>query len=421
MLKKLSSRKFKLGAYAAAVTAVLLVLIIALNVVSVLLTQRYNAFVDLTASRAFEVSDEIMDVFRSINTPMSVTVLYSEEEYNALNPYCAQVSHILSEAAACNDNISVRYVDPVKNPEISGSYPQMDCTQYDMIVENLDTGRCFEIPFSDLFFINNNSITASKAEAVIAARLVSMTSGSTFTVAFSTGHGESELQGFRDLLELNNYTVKNVNTVTEDLSDDILCLIIAGPSLDFSAEETKKIEQFLLNGGECGKSVLYFASLGNLDMPNIEGLLSGYGIGISDDIVIETNPNYVFGESTAYALSGYMEQEYAGKAYTENLFSISPYTRPLDLLFESSADTEVTPLMCFSTTSLAVNPNDPDKTRSGKDETFYSALVSRYHRYETGVGEKSSRVCVFGTVLFADDTMLATKSIGNAEYLVGVM
>ena len=426
MFRKLSSRKFKMGAYAAAITAVLVVLVLAVNVVSVLLTDRAGAFIDLTASRAFEVSDEIMDVFRSIDTPMTVTVLCDEEEYKTYqgSPYFAQVHYVLSQADDCNDRITVRYVDPVKNPEIRGSFPQMACNQLDLIVENTETGRCFEIPAQDLFFIANGRIAASKAETVVASRLVSMTSSQSFTVSFSTGHGEKELSGLSDLLELNNYTVSKVNTVTEEIPSDTLCLVIVGPSMDFSEEEIRKVEQFLMNGGDCGRSVLYFASLNNLDLPRLEGMLAAYGIAISDDIVIETNPNYVYGEQNAYALSGYMEQEYSKKAKNPNgevLMSISPYTRPLDILFASSADTEVTGLMCFSSTSLAMDPRDPSSIRSGADETLYSAVVSRYHRYVTGEGEKSSRVCVFGTELFADDTMLSVESIGNAEYLVGAM
>ena len=80
-MKFLKSRKFKIGAYGAAVTAVILLIVLAVNYISVLLTVRKDAFIDLTAEKAFELSQEARDVFASIDDSIRVTVLYSKEAY----------------------------------------------------------------------------------------------------------------------------------------------------------------------------------------------------------------------------------------------------------------------------------------------------------------------------------------------------
>ncbi|MBQ4094218.1 MAG: GldG family protein [Oscillospiraceae bacterium] len=414
------SRKFKNGAYGAVITAIVLALVVAVNVVAVLLTERSGAYIDLTAEKAFEVSDEVMEAFESIEDPVRVTVLYDEYNYATINPYCAQVQFILQQASLANPNITVRYIDPVQNPEIQGSYAQLDCTQGDMILENMSTGRAFELPFPDLFYFNSNStgITGSKAEAVIAARMVSLTSGETFTVSFTTGHGEKELAVLREQLKLNNYTITDVATTTNEIPADTLCLVIAAPTVDFSEEEIRDLEEFLRNDGKYDRSILYFGSIEQPALTNLEGLLANYGFRIGNEIVAETNANYVYGGQASYALIGYLEDQYSAGSYNLGLACISPYTRPLNILFSESANVRVAPLFSFSPSSIAIDPLNSSNYISGSEQELYGAAVAEIYEYVSGEGERVSRFMVMSSIFFADDTMLSTESLGNANYLV---
>ena len=421
-MKFLKSRKFKIGAYGAAVTAVILLIVLAVNYISVLLTVRKDAFIDLTAEKAFELSQEARDVFASIDDSIRVTVLYSKEAYETINPYCAQVVYILDQAQKENEKISVRYVDPLENPEIAASYPGAACTQGDMIMENLESGRFYEVPFSDMFFFGSSgNITGSKAEAVIASRMMSMTSGESYNIAFTKGHSEDETEELRSLMELNNYTVSDVSTVTEDIPEDALCLVIVAPKVDFSTEEIMKMEQYMRNGGEYGKSILYFTSIEQPEVPNLAAFLANYGFEITTEIVGETDSRYTFGDSQFYALSGYLEENYSVKALNAGLASISPYTRPINILFVNSSNVRTAPLMSFSPSSMAIDMVDTSKYRSGSDGDLYSAAVAEQYEYVSGEGERMSKLCVFGTSSFINDTMLSTESLGNAEYMVGVL
>ncbi|MBR5502644.1 MAG: GldG family protein [Oscillospiraceae bacterium] len=416
------SRKFKNGAYATVITAVVLALIIAANVVAVLLTERTGAYIDLTAQKAFEVSDEVMDAICSVQQPLRVTVLFDEYEYGSINPYCAQVQFILKQAEQANPNITVRYIDPVENPEIQASYAQLACTQGDMIMENMSSGRAFELAFSELFYFNsNNAITGSKAEAVIAARMVSLTSGDTFNISFTVGHGETELAVLQEQLALNNYTITEVATTTNEIPAETLCLVIAAPTLDFSDEEIRALEEFLRNDGQYGRSILYFTSVAQPALPNLEGLLANYGFRVSNEIVAETNSNYVYGGQASYAVVGYLEDVYSAGTYNLDLACISPYTRRLNLLFAQSANIRIQPLLCFSPTALAIDPLNTANYVSGDKETLYAAAVAELYNYVDGEGERVSRFMVLSSIFFADDTLLSTESLGNANYLISAI
>ena len=109
------------------------------------------------------------------------------------------------------------------------------------------------------------------------------------------------------------------------------------------------------------------------------------------------------------------------KALNAGLASISPYTRPINILFVNSSNVRTAPLMSFSPSSMAIDMVDTSKYRSGSDGDLYSAAVAEQYEYVSGEGERMSKLCVFGTSSFINDTMLSTESLGNAEYMVGVL
>jgi len=77
--------------------------------------------------------------------------------------------------------------------------------------------------------------------------------------------------------------------------------------------------------------------------------------------------------------------------------------------------------MSFSPTSMAIDMVDSSKYRSGSNGDLYSAAVAEQYEYVSGEGERLSKLVVFGSSYFINDTMLSTESLGNAEYMVGVM
>ncbi|MBQ9958744.1 MAG: hypothetical protein IJP01_00150, partial [Oscillospiraceae bacterium] len=143
-----------------------------------------------------------------------------------------------------------------------------------------------------------------------------------------------------------------------------------------------------------------------------------YGFRIGNEIVAETNANYVYGGQASYALIGYLEDQYSAGSYNLGLACISPYTRPLNILFSESANVRVAPLFSFSPSSIAIDPLNSSNYISGSEQDLYGAAVAEIYEYVSGEGERVSRFMVMSSIFFADDTMLSTESLGNANYLV---
>ncbi len=111
-------------------------------------------------------------------------------------------------------------------------------------------------------------------------------------IGWTTSHGTISPEEARQLLRRlrDIYTVEEVDLGDSDLSG-LHTLIIAGPSEKFSEEELKKIDKFVVEGGNL--LVLYDGiRVGDMLTPienrtGLEELLEKYGIKVSNDLVLE--------------------------------------------------------------------------------------------------------------------------------------
>ena len=116
---------------------------------------------------------------------------------------------------------------------------------------------------------------------------------------------QSEINKFRSLIS-NNYTIQDINLVDGEIPDGINCLVIAGPTKNFSDYELFQIDQFLMRG----KNLSIFLDAFNEFIPpndqshrfrrnqepifvpldtGLEKLLEHYGISISKSYVLDEN------------------------------------------------------------------------------------------------------------------------------------
>lgn len=412
--------KKKFGALSAVTTAVILVLVVAVNIALGLLGDRMSLRWDLTQSKAFEVSDEIAAVFERIDTPVQVTVLYDESEFQKTGIYFAQAYSVLKKAESLNPNITLRFVDPIANPDIKSQYPDLSLGQGNIVMTNQQSNASLEVKLEDLYVLDGNTIVESRAESVIASNLVTITAGNFVGAAFSSGHGEAEVPELESLLALNNYVVSHVNTMTADIDASVDALVIVSPATDYSEDEIKKLEQFLFNGGEYGKSIFYFANVEQSSLPNLEGFLGNYGVSPRAAQIYERDENRYLGADEGFAIAAYLEDIYSQKAQSRSLPAVTPYTRPVDILFESSGNTSVAPLLGYSDKAYA-KPTDAPAGWSVDDaqpgDALYGAAMATV---KGGSPDQKGYVAVFGSAYMIADALLTEQSFGNAEYLLGV-
>ena len=118
-------------------------------------------------------------------------------------------------------------------------------------------------------------------------------------VYFLQAHGEADpdgtgREGFsqgKKLLEDSNFQVKTLSLLEQErIPEDCTILLVAGPRKDYLEHEIEALRGYVESGGRA----LFL--LGTEDVPNLEGLLAGWGVELQDRVVVDRNPlNRLFG------------------------------------------------------------------------------------------------------------------------------
>ena len=129
-----SNPRFKHGSLATAITAVVIIVIILLNVAVTLIGERADLRFDITANRLFSLTDEAKAYFDSVEGDVTITALTTEAKLRAFSAFSdagydgtiyeapiRRLPEILSEVAK-NERITVKYVDMDANPNFLNKY-----------------------------------------------------------------------------------------------------------------------------------------------------------------------------------------------------------------------------------------------------------------------------------------------------------
>ncbi|MGH9357339.1 MAG: GldG family protein [Terriglobia bacterium] len=242
---------------------------------------RNDHHLDLTSNKLFSLSAESQKLLKGVDHPVTIYVFDQQSAFQNRRD-------LLSQYSSVSHYITVRYVDPTRDPALAHQFG----------VQNYGTVYVAT---------GNRHMKASDAsEQGITNALVRLLKGEK-TIYFVQGHGERDLSGsghggysqFDHALQNEDSQVKTLVLMKQmQIPSDCSILVIAGPKNDYLPPEITAIEKYLQSGGRV---------LALLDpavtLPNLAGLLANYGITMRNDLVIDENPvSQIFGTSPSMPL-----------------------------------------------------------------------------------------------------------------------
>jgi len=251
-------------------TIVSTVIVFAILVLLVLIAERKPLRVDLSETRSFSLSGQSRNILNEINKPIAVKVFISASGPGAQNK--DKIKDLLDTYCYSNKNIKYEFVDPDSQPEIASRYEVK--TYGTIVLEGYDKKQTIQIA----------------DEENISNALLKLTRKEQKKIYFLTGHGEHSLSAdardsfsnARSALEKNLYAIAEFNLLQQqDIPADAAAVIIAGPRKQIPEREQGIIKNYLARGG---KVVLMLDPLTETGMKDF---LEGYGIEISEDVVID--------------------------------------------------------------------------------------------------------------------------------------
>ena len=428
MMNIFKSRKFRQGSAATAITVLVIALIVIVNMVVSLLTERFSLRLDLTGEKFFTLSQESLEFLSHVEKDVDVFVLDDEVRFMARGNYYKQALEVIQRYASASPRIRVSFVDIVKDPSFPNRYPDLVINTGNILVDC--GGQATVLTAYNLFNTQmdetgRTGIVSSKAEQAFSSAILNVTSDKRFTAVILSGHNESNTTDFANLLRTNNFDVLEQNLMTEaEINPEAVIAVLCAPTRDITEAEAVKIDTFLNNNNKMGKTLFYMASSTQAGpMPVLDGLLEDWGLKIDSGIIYETSQGNLFDYNIYSVLAGYSETEYSANVVAKNLPMALANARPIAYLFEDRGMYSTVPLLHFSTSSgirPATAPNGWVPSAGAVSGPHGAMGMSQMYRYE-GVVPMVSTILLAGTDLIIDPAILGSPNLANSEYLLGVL
>lgn len=461
--KKFNAKKLKHGTMATVFTCVFVALLVLVNVVTTMIFDRYPVTIDLTSNKIYSVSNDTEDYVKKVNVDVQVTVFADENTYTNYSSYNKQAVELLKNYSKLNHHITYRFVDIDSHPEIVKEYTDT-ISQFDIIfetktkVDGKEISRTrklgmldlltftdeFEQKLSqsgysidtlaqqaggDLAFLSyyGSYVESSNAEQAFTSALMTVTDPNPVYVTILTGRSElTQLTYFQTLLTANGYNVNTVDITSEDIPSDTDVVVIPAPKTDYLEEDITKVSDFLNNDGKLGKQLLYIASYGQEDTPNLDEFLSEYGLAIGDGVICESDSGKYY-NSPCVTVASDVSDNFTQDVSTENPAILSALCRPVKTLFDEQDMVSTDAYLKSSDSAYTANVNISQTTGQVQ---IGDALVKGQQNY-MAVGSKAkftddndtlySNVIAVGSEGLLSDTYLQYSQYQNSEYFISVI
>ncbi|MDR1654583.1 MAG: GldG family protein [Treponema sp.] len=422
----LKSRKLRFGGVAAAITVVVIVFIVLLNVVVTALFKKFPLNIDLTENQIFQISDDTKRYISELNADVDIYVLNTEDRFTANTPpdYYVQANEVIRKYAQLSGRVRLSYVDLLRNPDFASRYPGQDLELNDILVAGGTKSRVLK--YTDLFNIRTqyfqSYIVSSKAEQAMTSAILAVSSGAAHTASVLSGYGEDDISAFTDLLTLNNWEVQTQNLMTEAILPQAQVLILSAPSRDIAVEDLKKLDAFLDEGNN--RVLFYLASAEQPPLPNLAAFLAEWGIEVEPGVVFESNQNLVINNSPFMGLLEYAEEEYSKSQAAQGIFPIVPQSRPLKALFDAARYRRVKILLRYSA-SAGIRPSDAgidwEPNLNALEGNVPALLLSSQTRNNASGDLVSNHVLAAGSSLALNRSILGSPNLSNSGYFLDTL
>ncbi len=392
----ITGRQARYGSNSLILTIAFVGILIAANYIVFNNSDLLNSPWDFTADKTNTLAPETLDILAKLDEPVTAVAFYST------NSNTQGAEELLNKFKNNSEGqFTYRFVNPDVDPVAAR---QAGVTGDGKIL--LTMGE-------------NSEIAGFATETELARTLLRLISPGSRAVYFLQGHGEISLEAGGELaysiakstLEAKNYTVGTLNLLTGDqIPEDALALIIAGPQQPITEEEAKLIGDYLNNGGALMvmQDPEFFTEFANKPDPLLYYLRTEWGIAYDNDVIIDgANPdNPIVAKSSRASADHPITQQ-----LNENLIIYMPQARSLSIVGEKQ---NITQTWLISTAENSWGETADLST--GETPSFDENTDVPGPLYLAIAAENSAtggRVVLFGNSLFAIDANFDVFGNGN--------
>ena len=425
--------KFRRGGMATVLTVVFIAVVVVLNLLASLLTERFPSMnIDLTAQKMNTLSDQAVEIAQGVEQDTNIYLIGTEEAYKSDAIYSSyglkysQVMNLSKRLEEVNQKIHVQFIDPDTNPEFISRYASESLTTGRVLISTEKRYKVLSV--DDMFSMSQNSATGatemfSKVDSALAGGIEMVNLDKVPVLTIATGHNEmldaDSMGTFLDMMEKQNFDIQQIDILTEDIPEDTQVLMIATPSTDYTEEEIQKLRD-LLSDQERQESVSVLVSFYPMqgELPNLSSFLEEWGVSVgTGSVVMESDAN-------RYALSDprCVIVDSVGKSMEKNTYSrlVSPLSVPIEVLFTGNGGVGVEALWTTSEGAYVVTESTSQEEIENPETAKQNVATLSSTLTQFGNDFYFRSVIVFGSSNIFSDGFMAT-AFDNADFLSDLM
>ncbi len=397
------------GSYSLAVTAIVLAILVAVNVlVSVLPTSatRY----DISATKLYSITSNTKAVISGLTEDVTIYWIVQADQENEV------ISNLLDKYESLSDHITVVKKNPDVYPTFAAQYTDETVYNNSLVVECGSKSRYIaydDIYLQEVDYTTYSYATSFDGEGAITSAIDYVVSDELPQLYVLEGHGEAELSSvFSEQLGKENMEVNTFSLLTENAMPEAAdCVLIYAPESDISQEEKDILADYVSAGG---KLLVLAGPTRDGTLTNLYSLLADYGVTAVDGIVVESDSQYyTFGYP--YVLLPDMGDSEITQSLTEaNYYAIIPIAQGMTI---SDSAANVTALLTTSDTSFSKAAGYQLSTYEKEDGDTDGPFAVAVSVADSSGGE----IVWFGSSLMLEEGYNDYSSGGNLDLVMNAL
>ena len=401
------------GSYVSIMTVIVIALVVAVNLVVGQLPSSVTQ-IDASSRQLYTIGEDTENLVRGLE--QDVTLYYvvtggNENEY---------ISRMLERYEDLSDHLTVEKVDPELHPTFTSQYTDEEVSDNSIIVVSGDKSRV--VGSSDMlvqelnYYTYSYQVTEFDGEGQVTSAIAYVISDNLPVLYQLTGHDEQSLgSSLTNSIEKNNIEIQDLSLLTEEsVPEDAAALLICSPSRDISEEEAQKILSYLEGGGK----VLLFTDYSQEEMPNLESLLTNYGLQKGTGIVMEGDSSYYYPQRPDVLIPEINTDSSVLSGLTDDVYALIQDAQPVETLEEYRDTLEIENLLTTTDSGYVKEVSDDGmisfQQEEGDDTGTFAVGVSVTEAIDD---ETESQLIYFSSSTLTADELDQYVSGGNSEIL----
>ncbi len=403
----------KHGTYRVSMVVFACIAAVLVNLIGNKLPSQYRK-ADVSSQKLFTTGEQTEEIVGSLDEDVTIYLIAQQGSEDAT------LQELLERYEGLSSHIKVETKDPVLYPNFVSQYTGESLSENSILVVGQERSKAIDYydiyQYSMDYSTYESSLSSFDGEGQITSAIAYVTTDEMPVVYTLTGHDEAELSTtLISSIEKENIALESLSLLTEEtVPEDAKAVIVYGALSDISEDEKTKLEAYMEQGGQ----VVILLGYTDQDTPNLDSLLSNYGISLASGLVLEGDSQHYIPNYPYYLLPNVQSTEFTSDV--TGRYILMAFARGMSEAADLSENLTYESLLTTSSSAYSKSNIESDSLDREEDDAAgpfdLGAVVTK-----TIDDDTRAKLVVFSSETLLDEQVDSMVSGGNSSLFLNVM